>query len=210
MWTAGSPAPYAYWIDVGSTPGGNNYYQSKSLSNSTTSVNVCGLPTNGSEIFVTLYTEVSNSPVTWQSNTYTFYAANLSTIASPANGDPDLSGTQATFSLDKRKPRPAATRTAVDISAIAPGGNDIRQSGNLGNVFSTTNPLTNPLPDTNPVPPFTSRSTRSMAALLSGQPRSLTPRVRNKEMEGRASPPGAAMPGVAGRGRPALHEWELF
>jgi hypothetical protein len=38
----------------------------------------------------------------------------------------------------------------VDISAIAPGGNDIWQSGNLGNVFSTTNPLTNPLPDTNP------------------------------------------------------------
>jgi len=148
-WTAGSPAPYAYWIDVGSTAGGNNYYQSKSLSNSTTSVNVCGLPTNGSEIFVTLYTEVSNNPVTWQSNAYTFYAANLSTITSPANGDPDLSGTQATFSWTNANPSCSDTY-AVDISAIAPGGNDIWQSGNLGNVFSTTNPLTNPLPDTNP------------------------------------------------------------
>ena len=49
-WTPASPTPFAYWIDAGSTPGGNNYYQSGSLSNSTTSAIVNGLPIEGSEI----------------------------------------------------------------------------------------------------------------------------------------------------------------
>jgi hypothetical protein len=147
-WTPASPTPYAYWIDVGSTAGGNNYYQSGSLSNSTTSLTVNGLPTNGSEIFVTLYTEVSNSPATWENNAYTFYATNLSTVTSPANGDPDLSGTQATFNWTNSNPSCSDTYW-IDIGTTA-GGNNIWQSGNLGNVFTAQNPASYPLPDTNP------------------------------------------------------------
>ena len=45
-WTAGSGAT-AYWIDAGSTPGGNQYFQSGNIGN-VTSYNVTGLPTNGS------------------------------------------------------------------------------------------------------------------------------------------------------------------
>jgi len=147
-WTPASPTPYAYWIDVGSTAGGNNYYQSGSLSSSTTSLTVSGLPTNGSEIFVTLYTEVSNSPATWENNAYTFYATNLSTVTSPANNDPDLSGTQATFNWTNSNPSCSDTYW-IDIGTT-PGGNNIWQSGNLGNVFTAQNPASSPLPDTNP------------------------------------------------------------
>jgi len=69
----------------------------------------------------------------------------LDTIYSPANGDPDLSGTPATFSWTNNNPSCNDTYW-VDISTIAPGGNDWLQSGNLGHVFS----LTTPVPDTNP------------------------------------------------------------
>ena len=147
-WTPASPTPYAYWIDVGSTAGGNNYYQSGSLSSSTTSAAISGLPTNGSEIFVTLYTEVSNSPVTWENNAYTYYGSNLDTVTSPANNDPDLSGTQATFNWTNTNPSCGDTYW-IDIGT-SPGGNNIWQSGNLGNVFTAQNPPSNPLPDTSP------------------------------------------------------------
>jgi len=144
-WTAGTPTPYAYWIQAGTSPGGNNLYDSGSLSNSTTSVTINGLPTGGTPIYVTLFTEINNNPVTWQSNAYNYYGPNLDVITSPANGDSDLSGTPATFSWTNTNP--SCTETYwVDISTIAPGGNDWLQSGNLGHVFS----LTTPVPDTNP------------------------------------------------------------
>jgi hypothetical protein len=110
---------------------------------------VNNLPTGGGPIYVTLYTETNNSPVTWVNNSYNFYATNLDNITSPANGDPDLSGTQATFSWTNTNPSCGDTYW-VDISAVGPGGNDVWQSGNLGNVFSITNPPSNPLPDTSP------------------------------------------------------------
>ena len=52
-WTAGAGAS-AYWLDVGSTAGGNQYYQSGNLGNVLTTT-VSGLPTDGSTIYVTLY-----------------------------------------------------------------------------------------------------------------------------------------------------------
>jgi len=85
-WQAGTDTASAYWIDVGNAAGGNNYYQSGSLPTSTTSETVTTLPVDGSEVFVTLYTQVGG---TWYSNPYTFYAANgngtcLATLTSPA------------------------------------------------------------------------------------------------------------------------------
>lgn len=148
-WTAGSPTPYAYWIQAGTSPGGSNLYDSGSLSNSKMFVTMPGLPTGGTPIYVTLFTEINNNPATWQNNAYNYYGSNLDTITTPANGDPDLSGTQATFSWTNTNPSCGDTYW-IDISAVAPGGNDIWQSGNLGNVFTIQNPASNPLPDTNP------------------------------------------------------------
>jgi hypothetical protein len=131
-WSAGAGAS-AYWLDVGSTAGGNNYYQSGNLGN-VTSTTVNGLPTDGSEVFATLYSMVGSS---WSGNAYTYYALNatggLAQITSPTG--PTLSGSTVTFTWS---PDANATAYWLDISAIAPGGNDIYQSGNLGNVTSTT------------------------------------------------------------------------
>ncbi len=71
-WTAGAGASN-YWLDVGSTPGGNNYYQSQPLGNILT-VTVNGLPTNGTPVYVTLYSYVGGQ---WLSKGYTYTAYNL-------------------------------------------------------------------------------------------------------------------------------------
>ena len=66
-WTSGSDAT-AYWIDVGSTSGGNNYYSSGNLGNVLTKT-VNGLPTNGSLVYGTLYSLMSGQ---WLGNPYTY------------------------------------------------------------------------------------------------------------------------------------------
>jgi hypothetical protein len=130
-WTAGIGAS-GYWLDLGSTAGGNQYYQSGNLGNVLTTT-VSGLPTDGSMIYATLYSLVGNN---WVSNAYTYTAlsgaSGKGVITSPANNAP-LTGNQVTFTWT-----PGATATAywVDVSASAPGGNDLDQSGNLGNVTS--------------------------------------------------------------------------
>jgi hypothetical protein len=62
----------AYWIDVGSTPGGNQYYQSQPLPTTTFSAKVTGLPTNGSTVYVTMYSLISGQ---WLYNQYTYTSA---------------------------------------------------------------------------------------------------------------------------------------
>ena len=51
-WTAGAGAT-AYWIDAGSTLGGNQYFQSGNIGN-VTHYTVTGLPTDGSMVYITL------------------------------------------------------------------------------------------------------------------------------------------------------------
>ncbi|MFZ0315060.1 MAG: hypothetical protein WAL85_20335, partial [Candidatus Korobacteraceae bacterium] len=48
----GPPQTTAFWIDIGSTAGGNNYYQSGTLPTTTLSAVVNSLPTNGSPVYV--------------------------------------------------------------------------------------------------------------------------------------------------------------
>jgi len=131
-WTAGAGAS-AYWMDVGSTAGGNNYYSSGNLGNVLT-ITVNGLPTNGSTVYVTLYSQVSG---VWFGNTYTYTALNatagLAVMQTPIPGS-TLSGNVATFtwSADAN-----ATAYWVEIGS-AVGGNNVYSSGNLGNVLMTT------------------------------------------------------------------------
>ncbi len=53
FWWAGYPGATAYWLDVGSTSGGNNYYQSGSLSASIFGQSVNSLPSDGSAVYAT-------------------------------------------------------------------------------------------------------------------------------------------------------------
>jgi hypothetical protein len=133
-WAAATGAT-AYWLDIGSGPGGNQYYQSRSLSSTTLTETVNGLPTNASQIFVTLYSQIGG---VWRSNAYNFYTFNsssaLATIQTPPPPGP-LSGNQVTFTWNSD---PNATAYWVDISNIAAGGNDLDQSGNLGTAQTLT------------------------------------------------------------------------
>jgi trimeric autotransporter adhesin len=132
-WSAGSGAS-AYWIDIGSTTGGHDIYSSGNLGNVLT-VTVSGLPTDGSTIYVTLYSLIGG---TWSGNAYTYTALNatsgLAQITSPTNGS-TLSGTQVTFTWSSDG---NATGYWVDVSAVGPGGNDLDSSGNLGLVTTET------------------------------------------------------------------------
>ena len=58
----------AYWVDIGSTAGGNNVYSSGNLGIALTTT-VYTLPANGSTVYVTLYSNVGGQ---WLSNSYTY------------------------------------------------------------------------------------------------------------------------------------------
>jgi phospholipase C len=132
-WTAGSPGPYSYWLDIGSSAGANNYYSSGNLGN-VTSTRVTTLPTNGTQVYATLYTLISGS---WHGNAYTYTALNptadLAAIQTPAPGTP-LTGTSATFTWSSDS---NATAYWMDIGTTA-GGNNIYSSGSLGTALTTT------------------------------------------------------------------------
>jgi hypothetical protein len=131
-WTAGNGAT-AYWIDVGSSAGGNQYYQSGNLGNVLTKT-INNLPTNGSTVYVTLYSLVNGQ---WLSNQYTYTAYNagsaLGVMQTPSPGS-TLSGNVQTFTWSAGS---GATAYWMDVGSTL-GGNNYYQSGNLGNVLTTT------------------------------------------------------------------------
>jgi hypothetical protein len=123
----------AYWVDIGSAAGGNNYYSSGNLGN-VYATTVTTLPTNGSTVYVTLYDLVSGS---WVSNAYTYTAFNAAgaagVLTTPTPGS-TLTGSGATFGWSAGS---GATAYWLDIGSTA-GGNNYYSSGNLGNVFTVT------------------------------------------------------------------------
>ena len=136
-WSPASP-PTNYWIDIGSSAGGNNYEQSGSLPSSQTSITVSGLPSTGGTVYVTLYSLINGS---WIANSYTYTAFNGSSAAgvmtNPATNNATISGTSITFTWT------AGSGTAwwIDVSATTPGGNDLYQSGSLNTQSATVSDL---------------------------------------------------------------------
>jgi len=131
-WSAGTQST-AYWLDIGNTSGGNQYYQSGNLGNSLTAT-VNNLPNDGSTVYVTLYSLVNGN---WVYNEYQYTAYSLSSgagqIYSPAPGG-TLPGATVTFNWT-----PGSQATAYWLDAgNTPGGNQYFQSGNLGNVTTVT------------------------------------------------------------------------
>jgi hypothetical protein len=132
IWTAGSGAT-AYWLDVGSTPGGSQYYQSGDLGNVLIKA-VNGLPTNGSTVYVTLWSLVDGQ---WLNNQYTYTAYNagsaLGIMQTPTPGS-TLHGYVQMFTWSAGN---GATAYWMDVGSTQ-YGNDLYQSGNLGNMLTTT------------------------------------------------------------------------
>ncbi len=131
-WSAGMQST-AYWLDIGNVPGGNQYFQSGNLGN-VLQVTVNGLPTDGSQVFATLYSLIGGQ---WIANSYTFTAAGssnlLAVMQSPTPGS-DIIGTQATFTWTAGS---NAQGYWLDIGSTQ-GANDIYQSGDLGTELSAT------------------------------------------------------------------------
>ena len=118
---------------MGSTVGGNQYYQSGNVGNVLT-LTVNGLPTNGSTVYVTLWSLVGGQ---WLNAGYTYTAYNsggaLGIMQAPTPGS-TLSGNIATFTWSAGS---GAMAYWLDMGSTI-GGNNYYQSGNLGNVLTTT------------------------------------------------------------------------
>jgi YVTN family beta-propeller protein len=131
-WSAGTGAT-GYWLDIGSAAGGNQYYQSGNLGGALTTT-ASGLPTDGSTVYVTLYSLVGGQ---WLSRPYTYTAfsagSGLAVMQTPTPGS-TLNGSTATFTWSGGA---GATGYWFDIGNVV-GGNQYYQSGNLGNVLTTT------------------------------------------------------------------------
>ena len=94
IWSAGSGA-YEYFLYAGSSQGGNNYFGGST--GTSRSWTVGGLPTNGTTVYVRLWTRLSNG---WSFNDYSFRAATAmapATMNSPSSGS-TLSGSSQAFS----------------------------------------------------------------------------------------------------------------
>ncbi|MEI8309144.1 MAG: hypothetical protein WCH98_00150, partial [Verrucomicrobiota bacterium] len=74
MWNAGTQA-WEYWLSVGSTPAGTNYFYAST--GSALRQTVTGLPTNGSPIYVRLWTSLASG---WVYTDYTYKAAGTSSL----------------------------------------------------------------------------------------------------------------------------------
>jgi hypothetical protein len=133
QWSKGTGAT-AYWIDVGPAARGNQYYSSGSLPTTTLSATVNSLPSDGSAVYVTLYSFISGQ---WVPNSYSYTAfggsSNKGIITAPVPGS-TLTGSSATFTWTAGA---SATAYWVDAGSTA-SGHQYYSSGSLGNVLTTT------------------------------------------------------------------------
>jgi hypothetical protein len=131
-WSAGSEST-AYWLDVGSTQGGHDYYSSGNLYGST-SATVSGLPTNGSNVYATLYSLILGQ---WFGTQYTYIAYNiaghLAVMSTPVPSS-TLTSSSVTFTWAAGS---GASAYWLDVGSIA-GGHQYYSSGSLGTALTTT------------------------------------------------------------------------
>ncbi len=146
-WSPGSTAvDGSYWVYAGSAPGQSNYFNSGNLG-SATSVDITGLPTDSSRIFLTLYYGVNG---VWREVSEAVYASSgggntgggntgggtggTPAISTPGSGG-TLSGSTETFTWSANGAN--ASNWWVWLGS-SPGGSDYHNSGNLGSTMTLT------------------------------------------------------------------------
>src|SRR5262249_40113638 len=104
-----------YWLDIGTGPGGMGLYSQSAGTN--LSASVSGLPTDGSTIYVRLWSLISG---VWQFNDYTYNGGNTAkaVLNTPAPGS-TLAGASATFGWN---PGVGVSQYWLDIGGGAQGG----------------------------------------------------------------------------------------
>ena len=142
----------AYWIDAWSTRAATSTSSRQPAERQL----VTGLPTDGSTVYITLWSLLNGN---WVYNEYTYTAYSLSSgagqITNPMPGS-TLPGTTVTFNWSMGS---QSTAYWLDLGST-PGGNQYFQSGNLGNVQQVT---------VNGCHPMAARSTPTLYSLIGGQ-----------------------------------------
>jgi hypothetical protein len=116
-WSAGTGAS-SYWLEVGSTPGGHNFFgQSVALA---TSQIVTGLPMLGGPVYVRLWTELNGA---WRFNDYTYTAVNAkAAMTAPTALETSLSGSSVTFTWSAGA---GGTAYWLDVGKTGPGSQQL-------------------------------------------------------------------------------------
>ena len=133
-WSGSSQLADEWWLYVGATEGGAQYFDSGQIL-SATNATVATLPTDGSTVFVRLWYRNTSQP--WQYTDSSYSAANVTSkpfIVNPANGN-TLTGSSTTFSFD-------SNGMNVDewwlYAGSSVGGAQYANSGSLGGQASST------------------------------------------------------------------------
>ena len=126
QWTSGAAE---YWLQIGSSVGGNDYYNSGSLGTSASAM-ATGLPRDGSTIYVRLWYRATATG-NWVYNDYTYTATGGYAITSPDPGSA-LSSSTVTFQWNSG----AAEYWAFVGSTV--GGYDYYYGSSLGTSTSVT------------------------------------------------------------------------
>jgi hypothetical protein len=125
----------SYWLYVGSSQGTNDIYNSGDLGSSTSDA-VSGLPTDGSTLYVRLWTLCNGN---WLYNDYTYTAATIgggnATMSSPTPGS-TLTGSSQNFQWTN-----VSAQAYWLYIGSSQGGADIHDSGSLSGTSTTVSGL---------------------------------------------------------------------
>ncbi|MGO9794566.1 MAG: protease pro-enzyme activation domain-containing protein [Terracidiphilus sp.] len=135
-WNAGSGNVTGYGLNVGTSPGGADLVNIGPLSGTSVTVN---LPTNGTAIYVRLWTIFNGTTYLYKDYTYTEFSQSGSAITSPTPGS-TLTSASTTFTWSAGS---GGTITYGLNVGTSPGGADLVNIGPLSGTSVTVNLPTN-------------------------------------------------------------------
>ncbi|MGA3100906.1 MAG: IPT/TIG domain-containing protein [Terracidiphilus sp.] len=135
-WNAGPAGTTGYGLNVGTSLGGANLVNIYPLSGTSVTVN---LPTNGTTIYVRLWTVINGTTFLSNDYTYTEFSQSASAITSPAPGS-TLTSASTTFTWNAG---PAGTTGYGLNVGTSPGGANLVNIGPLSGTSVTVNLPTN-------------------------------------------------------------------
>ncbi len=123
-----------YWIYAGSTSGSSNYLSQNA--GTSTSMSVSGLPSNGSTVYVRLWTRIGS---TWYHNDYTYTASGGSTGVQGTWQVSENYGSYGSFSAEWRIVQSGSSLT---VQATRPDGSTSSGTGTIsGNNITLSYPM---------------------------------------------------------------------
>lgn len=135
-WNMDGTGPSAWWVYAGSSPGSANYHNSGALPVGTSTHDITGLPSDGSDVWVRLWYRQGVAGI-WRHIAARYDAADDSPILSAEN---DGFGTEAAFSWTEPRNQTGPFDYWLWVG-LERGTDDVYDSGNLGASDSYTVPV---------------------------------------------------------------------